>query len=357
MAIWPTLASREQVAARMGIKLTAYAADRIDEANAAAARTIARKCQRPGGLHPTRRTIYRDWPNRDDVTSWRLWIGPDELISVVSVTSGGETITGTLLSDESGDNGSGPPYKQLQLDRSGSDSFGAGESSTPQRNIVIVGWTGITDDQVPAGALAAAVATTTATTITVTNAAVVGVGHQLIIDDERMVVTDRASASTGTTLSSGVDASTSTVSIPVVSGAAVHVGEIVLIDAERMRVVDIAGNALVVKRAEEGTVLAAHMAGATVYAPRLLTVARGTNGSTAATHTVDTAVTRWYPSPDATRLAIAEAITTLQQDAATWARLVGEGENAREVGAKGLKDARESVYSTGLRRKGRVWAV
>jgi hypothetical protein len=356
VARWPTLASREQVAARMGIKLTAYAAEQIDEANAAATRTIARKCQRPGGLHPTKRTIYRDWPNTDDVTSWRLWIGPDELISVVSVTSGGETITGTFPADAGGD-ASGPPYKQLQLDRSGSDSFGAGESSTPQRNIVIVAWTGTTDDQVYAGALAADVATTTATTVTVTNAAAVGVGHQLLIDAERMIVTDRASASTGTTLSSGIDANVATVSVPVASGAAVYVGETILVDAERMRVVDIAGNTLVVKRAQEGSVLAAHLTGATVYAPRLLTVERAASGTTAAAHTAATTITRWYPSPDATRLAIAEAITTLQQDSATWARMVGEGESAREVSAKGLKDARESVYSTGLRRKGRVWAV
>lgn len=357
MARWPTLASREQVAARMDIKLTAYAADRIDEALAAATRTIARKCQRPGGLHPTLRTIYRDWPNRDDATSWRLWIGPDELISVVSITSGGETITGTLLADDSGNAGVGPPYKQLQLDRSGSQYFGAGTSSTAQRNIVINGWTGTTDDQVSAGALAANVSTTTATTITVTNAAAIGVGNQLIIDSERMIVTDRASATTGTTLSSGVDASTATVSVPVASGAAVNVGETVLVDAERMRVVDITGNTLVVKRAQEGSALAAHLSGATVYAQRLLTVERGACGTTAATHTAATAITRWYEPPDANRLAIAEAITTIQQDSAAWARMIGEGESAREVSARGLKDARESVYSTGLRRKGRVWAV
>jgi len=353
MAPWPTLASREQVAERIQVKLTAYAAGQIDDALAAATRTIARKCQRPGGLHPTLRTIYRDWPNSDDVTSWRLWIGPDEAISVVSLTSGGVALTGSLLED----NASGPPYKQLQLDRSGSQFFGAGASSTPQRNIALTLWTGTTDDQVPAGALAANVSTTSATTITVTNAAAVGVGNQLIIDAERMIVTDRASATTGTTLSSGIDAATSTVSVPVASGAAVNVGEMILVDAERMRVVDLTGNTLIVKRAQEGSVLAAHLSGATVYAPRLLTVARGASGTTAATHTAATTITRWYPSPDATRLAIAEAITTLQQDAAAWARMIGEGENAREVSARGLKDARESVYSTGLRRKGRVYTV
>ncbi len=353
MAQWPTLASREQVAERMQVKLTAYAAGQIDEALQAATRTIARKCQRPGGLHPTLRTIYRDWPNSDDATSWRLWLGPDEAISVVALTSGGETITGSLLED----NASGPPYKQLQLDRSGSQFFGAGSSSTPQRNIVLTLWTGTTDDQVYAGTLAANVATTSATTITVTNAAAVGVGNQLVIDSERMIVTDRASASTGTTLSSGVDASTSTVSVPVADGTAVHVGETILIDAERMRVVDITGNTLVVKRAQEGSVLAAHLTGATVYAPRLLTVVRGASGTTAATHTAAAEITRWYAPPEAQRLAIAEAITTIQQDAAAWARIVGEGESAREVSARGLQDARKSVYDTGLRRKGRVWAV
>lgn len=353
MAVWPTLASREQVATRMDIKLTAYAADRIDEALHAASRTIARKCQRPGGLHPTLRTLYFDWPDIDQPTSWRLWVGPDEIISLVSLTSGGEAITGSLLEAVN----DGPPYKQIQLDRSSSATFGQGDSSTPQRNVAAVVWTGTTDDQVTAGTLAAAVTTTSATTITVSNAALIGVGNQLVIGTERMIVTDRASATTGTTLSAGIDASTATVSVGVASGAAVNVGETILVDAERMRVVDLTGNTLVVKRAQEGSVLAAHLSGATVYAQRLLTVTRGASGSTAATHLSSAAITRWYPSPDATRLAIAEAITTIQQDMAAWARMIGEGENAREVSARGLKDARESVYSTGLRRKGRVWAV
>lgn len=349
----PTYASREMVAERADIKLTAWAASRIDDALQAGARTIERTCQRPGGLFPTLRTLYWDWPDVDQPTSWRLWAAPDEIISLVSLTSGGTAITGALLYPAN----DGPPYNSIQLDRSGASYFGSGTSSTPQRNIAAQVWTGLNDDQRPGGALAAAVATTSATTITVSNAAAVGVGEQLVIDSERMVVTDRAGATTGTTLSAGIDGAVSTVQVPVASGAAVNVGETILVDAERMRVVDITGNTLMVKRAVEGSVIAAHLTGATVYAPRLLTVARGAQGTTAATHADGTVIARWYAPPDVARLNWAEAMTTLQQDQAAWARMIGEGEYAREVSARGLKDARDSVYKTGLRRKGRVFAV
>lgn len=352
MAARPTYANREHVMLRGDIQATAYMSAQVDDALQAQSRIIENRCQRPGGLFPCLRTLYLDWPDVNQSTaSWRLWIGPDELISLTSLTSGGTAITGALLEPSN----VGPPYSSVELNRAGSDFLGGG--STPQRSITLVGWTGIRDDQAPAGTLAVAITTTSATTCTVSNAAAVGVGDQLIIETERVVVTDRAMTSTGQTITADVAAQASTVGVTVSSGAAFSVGETILIDSERMRIVDIAGNLLTVKRQWDGSVLAAHTSGATVYAPRLLTIERGAQGTTAATHLIGTAVSRWKPPPAAQALCAAEVLNQLQQESAAYARQVGSGEFAREVGARGLKDLRDQVYKTPLRRRARSWAV
>jgi len=352
MTTRPTYASREHVMARGDIQATAYMSRQVDDALQTWSRIVEQRCQRPGGLFPALRTLYLDWPDVDQSTSsWRLWIGPDELISLTSLTSGGTAITGSLLES----NLSGPPYAQVQLDRAGSSFLGGGD--TPQRSITLVGWTGVRDDQAPAGTLAAAISTTSATTATVSDSSLCGVGDQLIIDTERMVVTDRAMTTTAQTITADAGAATSTVGVTVSSGAAFGVGETILIDSERMRIVDIAGNVLTVKRAWDGSTLAAHTSGATVYAPRLLTIERGTQGTTAATHLSAAAVYRWKPPPEAQALVTAETLNQLQQESSGYARQVGSGEYAREVGARGLKDLRDQVYKTPLRRRARSWAV
>jgi hypothetical protein len=356
MTARPTYATREQVMRAMDVQYTAYAADKIDRALQTFARMIEKKCQRPGGLFPTLRTLYWDWPDISQPTSWRLWVEPDNAISLVSLSSGGTTISGAYLAAGDGTtSGVGPPYNQIQLDRSLSYAFGGG--STPQRNVTGVLWTGWNDEQEPAGTLAAAIATTSVTTCTVSDGAAVGVGDQLIIDSERLVVTGRAMVTTTQTITADVASATSTVGISVSSGAAFTAGETILIDSERMRIVDIAGNTLTVKRAYDGTVLAAHTSGATVYAPRLLTVARGCQGSTAATHLISTQIYRWVPPPEVETLNLSEALNQLQQESSGMARQIGEGESVREVNARGLKDLRNQVYNTELRRRARSWAV
>jgi hypothetical protein len=352
----PWLATREQIMSRMGVQYTAYASRKVDEALESWTRTIELQCQRPGGFHPTLRTLTFDWPTRAQGTSWRLWLAPDEVISVVSLTSGGVAITGSILTSGEG-TGYGPPYNQLQLDRSGSQFFGTGSSGTPQRSISLVAWTGWSDDQRRAGSLSGAVSSASATTLTVTDASAVGVGDQLVVGSERIVVVGRSMAATGQTITSDVSANAATVTVPVTSGAAFTPGEVILVNSERMLVVDIAGNNLTVKRFYDGSVLAAHTSGAAVYAPRLLSVERGCCGSTAATHADATAVYRWAPPAPARALCIGETINQLQQEDAGFARQVGDGEYAREVSARGLKDLRKQVYETPLKRKGRSWAV
>jgi hypothetical protein len=131
---------------------------------------------------------------------------------------------------------------------------------------------------------------------------------------------------------------------------------VLLIDSERMRIDDIAGNTLIVTRAWDGSTIAAHTAGATIYAPRTLTVARGALGTTAAAHGSGSTVYRWDAPGPVRQLCVAEALTDLLQGRSGYARTAGAGENEREATGRGLKDLRDRAY-TSHGRKGRVRSV
>jgi hypothetical protein len=135
-----------------------------------------------------------------------------------------------------------------------------------------------------------------------------------------------------------VSALASDVTIAVTTGTSYTVGEILLLDSERMLIVDIAGNNLTVKRAWDGTVLAAHT-GSTIYAPRRLTVTRGAVGTTAATHSNGAAITRHVVPGLIKELCVAEALNTLLQETGGYSRVIGTG-NARAIGQGFLNDSR-----------------
>ncbi|PZT70197.1 hypothetical protein DN402_31760 [Streptomyces sp. SW4] len=111
-------------------------------------------------------------------------------------------------------------------------------------------------------------ATTTAGTLTVDGrtSAAVGVGSVLRVGSERMLVTGRTMAATGQTLAADLTVQKKDVTVTVADASGFAVDETVLIDAERMLIVDIAGNTLIVERAVDGSVLAAHTTGAALYA-------------------------------------------------------------------------------------------
>lgn len=275
-----TYASRENVKNALDIKLTARQDSIVDDAIEAATDTVEGELHRT--FYPRVMTRFFDWPNFQYAYPWRLWLDAWELADTpTSVTTGGTAIPLDAINFEPIN--SGPPFTYLELQRNLPYGFGVGP--TPQRDIAITGTYGYWTKTTPAGQLAAAVNDTTSTTVTVTNAAAVGVGNLLTIDTERMLVTDRAMAATGQTQQGpGVSTDkTNDVSLLVADGTQIHVGEVLQLDSERMLAVDVTGNIATVKRAWDGTVLAAHSS-ATVYAPRLLTLERGAYGTTAATH-------------------------------------------------------------------------
>jgi hypothetical protein len=146
------------------------------------------------------------------------------------------------------------------------------------------------------------------------------------------------------------------VSITGVTAGTITVGETLLVDSERMLVVDVAGTTLTVKRAWDGTVLAAHTSGADLYAPRTVTVTRGALGSTAATHTISTALTRHVVPGPVRELSVAETVNLLLQRQSGYARTVGSGDNVRESSGRGLRSLRDQVW-TSHGRKVRLGAV
>lgn len=350
--IQPWYATREEIKAELDVKETARANARIDRALADATEAVYGLCHRV--FYPTVATRYFDWPNSQSGTSWRLWLDASELISVTTLSSGGTTIVAADYFLEP--NQYGPPYNSIEIDLASSASFGGGD--THQRDITVVGLFGYKNDETTAGATAEALdASETGVDVDAATSAAVGVGSLLRIDSERVIVTSRSQLDTGQTLGGSITNQNNVVTIAVQSGAAFAAGESILIDSERMLVEDIAGNNLTVKRAWDGSTIAAHTAGAVIYAPRTLTVERGALGTTAATHNSAATVYRWDPPGPVRQLCVAEALTDLLQGRSGYARTAGAGESEREIAGRGLQNLRDRVYSGPLARKARTRGV
>lgn len=346
----PFYATREDVQRALDVKETSRNRRQIDDALAAASRSVEGLCHRV--FYPEIDTRYFDWPNSQYGTPWRLWLDDSELISVTTLSSGGTTISASSYILEP--NRTGPPYNRIEILLSTSAAFGGG--STHQRDITVTGLFGYQNDETTAGTLAAVVSSTTATTVNVDGpaSAAVGVGSLLRVDSERLIVTGRQNLSTGQTGTLG--AGKADVSLTVANGATFALDEVLLLDSERMRIDDIAGNVLTVERAYDGTVLAAHT-GATIYAPRTLTVTRGALGTTAATHSNAASVYRWDPPGLIHQLTKAEAISSLLQERSGWFRKAStSGNSAGEVTQDALKDLRDQTY-TEHGRKARMRSV
>ena len=333
--------TRERVKRALDSAETARNNREVAEAIAAATPEIESLCHRV--FYPWTGTHYFDWPAEDPGRSWVLRLGEHDLISTTTITSGGVGIAPAdyfLRPDD------GPPYTRVEIDLDSSSSWGA--VGTHQRAISIVGEWGYTAQTAPAGTLDVAVVNTTATSIAVTDGAAIGVGDIITIDSERMIVTEKTMLATGLTLAAP-DLTASAANTAITMSGIVDtpvIDEIIQIGAEWMLVVGVSGTALVVRRAWDGTVLAAHTAGVGtgISAPRTLTVERGILGSTAATHLIAAPIIRHRPPPLVRKLAVALSMDTLLQEGAGYARISGSGESAREYWGKALDTLRERVY-------------
>ena len=340
----PVYTTRENVKRSLDIAETSRSNTIIDRHIRAASRDVEGLCHRR--FYPQTATRYFDWPNNQGAPAWQLWLEDSELISITTLSSGGTTIasTGYLLEP----NRTGPPYNQLSINIGTSASFGGG--STYQRDITVTGLWGYTNDETDIGTVVEALdATETGIDVSSAASAAIGVGSIIRIDSERMQVTGRTQITTGQTLSTSLTAAQNIVTVAVPDGTQFTVDEVILLDSERMLIVDISGNNLTVIRGWDGTVLAAHTSGITIYAQRTLTVSRGALGTTAATHTTATAINLWNPPSGIEEYTTAFAHSNLMQEKTGWFRTMSASSNfggtaRRSASMESLMDLQTRVY-------------
>lgn len=289
---------------------------------------------------PRVETRYYPWPQKD--SGGYLWLDQD-LLSVTDLTSGGVLIPGTDYFPEPVNN---PPYYRIEIDLSSASAFASGD--TAQRSNAITGVWGYSQAQRAAGTVASGLAASAAAVSMVcSNAALIDVGDTLLCQSEQLFVSERAVASL-TTITAALDGSKAAVTVALTAACAP--GEVLKIDSEDMYVTSITGLNATVIRAWDGTVLAPHNGGATVYTYRTLTVTRGVNGTTAATHADGAALTRYVPVADVTEAVIAATIAAYMQEQSGWGRVVGGGEGQIEFSGSGLREQRKRVIQTYKRR-------
>lgn len=355
MGIWYTTV--EDVKGALDIKETARNRRKIMRHIEAASRNIEKFLHRK--FYPMTDTRYFDFPQEYSGRSWELDLEEDEILSATTLQSGSTVISASDYYLEPGNEG--PPYDLIRIDDTSSASFGVGTSS--QRDITLTGVFGYTNETTDVATLDAAISDTTGTTIDVDDVSEIGIGSLLKVDSEYLNVTDKSWLTTGQTVqTTALTASNNDVTVAVTTGTTFHVDEVVMINSEKMLIVEISGNNLTVERGYDGSVLAAHNTGVTIYAQRRLTVERGACGSTAATH-VDNSTVALHVVPALIRsLCVAEVLTALLQEQSGIARIAGlrnynlRNVQQRDAIGRGLDDIREDAY-TAYGRKYRKYAI
>lgn len=328
--------NRDDVKSALDFKSTARNNAQIDRAIESASRAIEGITRRK--FYPQYAIRTFDWPNFDHSDPWRLWLRDNEVIEIVSLVSGADTISSDDYFLEPND--TGPPYTSIEIDLSSGSMFAP--SDTHQRAISITGTFGYNADVQTIATLTEAL-DASETGIDVSDSSVVGVGDIIQIDSERMTVTNKTQIDTGQNLGTSMTAQNSNQTVAVSDGTQFHIGEVITIETERMLVTDIVGNNLFVLRAWDGTTIAAHTSPQDIYAPRTLDVKRGALGTTAATHSTSTTVYKHVVPGLVKALCVAEAINTVLQESSGYARAIGSGEGQAEMSGRGLKDLRDQV--------------
>lgn len=325
MATLPTYATVEACARALDVHATADQGDTLARLTQTASRSIEEMLDRE--FYPTVATRTFRLESR----ARSLWL-PGDLLSVTTLEVDDETVTGFALEPRFRTG----PYRVIDLTDATLSAVGGGEL------ISIAGVWGYTAATIPVGTLASA-PDADDTAITVSDSTRIGVGSLLLCESERMVVTARALVSTTATLSGNPTASQADTVVGVSSGALVSAGETVTVDSERMLVRSVVGNNLLVRRAVDGSVLAAHSAAAVVYAPRALTVERAALGTTGASHSSSTALHLHTPPAPIVTLCVAEVLVLLGQEKAGWSMTVGEGDAQQEATGAQLGKLRQQA--------------
>ena len=305
----------------------------------------------------TQTRLFR-YPQREGVRSWQLDLDED-LQSVTTLQTKAQDSSPTSISSSdffTEPVNTGPPFHTIEIDLSTTAAFEGGDTS--QRSIAVAGSWGFSADTRSVGTVASGLdSDAAATSMVVSNASLIDVGETLLIDSEQIFVSERSAADVGKNISdASVTADLADVTITMEASHGLLAGEVIRIDSEKMFIESVSTNDLTVIRAYDGSVLAAHSNGADVFHFRTLTIERGANGTTAASHTDATAISKYEPPFDVRELVKAETILHMKQDQATWARVVGAGESVTEVTSRGINRLRDAVIPFRKRRL-RVTAI
>jgi hypothetical protein len=373
----PCYCNRDDVKRALDIEgLTATSNDRLDRAMTTVAETIDSQMHRV--FYPLDTSRFMDWPNYQYAYPWQIYFEQWDLIAATAIESPrGTAVPLNFVFLEPVNRKPGFPYEWMELDRSTNAAWGMGP--TPQHSIYVTGTWGFGADHDPAGTLTASIGTGDAT-ISVSDSSLSGPGDVLILDPgtssapyptypgtagaigaltgERVLVTGRSAVTASLTQSgSGCTTASSADNLLAVTGAgSLNAGEVILLDSERMLIQEISGGGVAtVKRAWDGTDLAAHSA-ATVYAYRTLSVLRGQLGTAAASHSNGATVARHRPPPIIRDLAIAETLNQVLQEGSGYARTVGSGETAMAAPGMGLAEKWDEARAA-YGRKARKLAI
>lgn len=322
--------TRERVAAASDVQAAAWLDGEIDLAIEQGSRAVDKLVRRGDDTRPAFApwygTITYDWPTPNDNGIYRRWLGPHALLTIGTVTSGDEDVTAAAIGSPPE---YGAPYDALDLDQATGDTFTT-SNGIGQRSLSIADsvWcaTPISELTMAAWTLMSSIGSTDSTASLLAD---VGVGSLIRIGTERIVVTDRAWASTGD--SDTLTASMADQTVSVADGTDYVRGDSLLIEAERLRVRDIAGNTLIVTRAADGSTLAAHTSAA-IYALRTCGITRGALGTTAAAHAAGDPVYVYRYPAIVEQLAVAYALDQRAMESAAY--------GAKRDGAIGMYEDR-----------------
>lgn len=325
----PLYATREDVLTALDTPPTTLLERRVDRLLASATEQIRSLCHRVFYPEQATRTFdWRQYDRRSFQPSWKLYLDENSLISLDSLTVGGNAISTSdvlLRPDE------GPPFAWLEIDINASRLFEQGD--THQRAVEVTGLFGYRNDEALAATLVGAIDNST-TTLVVSDGGTIGVGDLLRIESERLLVSGRSMTDSGQDLGGNLDQVTSDTLVQVADGTAFGLGETISIGAENMRIEQINGNNLVVKRGLDGTVLGTHTAGADIFVSRSLSVERGALGTTAAAHAGSTDIYRFVYPALVRQLAIAKTEYAINAEKAGY----------KDKAAQGLADLEDKVY-------------
>lgn len=301
--------TREQVQRALNLADVPRLNGRVDSAIMSGARQVHGLLHRQ--FYPTTATRLFDLPKQ--FTLWldhlELAAAPTQILSAgIPMAASTDYILGPI---------DGPPYRWIDQNYIAVVPFQPGASD--QQCISVTGDYGYPTSTNPVTTLGLT-AGSSASTIVLNDSSAVGVGSLILIDSERLLVSDKTVSTTGATITADLTNAKSAVSVTVSSGALINPGELILIDAERMFVEYVAGNVLTVDRAVNGSTLATHTTGATVFAPRTASVLRARTGSTAASHTTGAVVSVLAAPSLVSELNLAYAITNNERALAAYSR-------------------------------------